>query len=579
MTSRVLNKFSKKVTQDISQGASQAMLYALGLNKKQLKSPFIGICSTGFSGNPCNNHLNNYAKDLEKYMKTYESSLNPITFNTIGVSDGISMGTKGMNYSLPSREIISDSIEVMMHAHNYDACIAIAGCDKNLPGCLMGLIKVNRPGFVIYGGSTLPGNYKNKKVDIVDAFQSYGKLVTKQITYTEREDLIKCCIPQSGACGGMYTANTMAIAIEAMGMSMPNSSSNPALSKEKHHELYGASGIIYNMLKEDILPRDIITEKSIKNAITAIISVGGSTNAVLHLLAISNILELDIDLNTFNDVGKTVPVVGNFKPHGEFLMHDLYKIGGSQVLFKYLLEEGLLDGTAINIMGTTLEKSLRYTDTTDLRNNQHDKQILNINNPLKEDSHIRIFYGNIAKNGAVGKITGKEGRFFQGKALVFNNEDRFIDYLESEVNETMYTEDSIFHPDRKTVVVIKNQGPRGGPGMPEMLKPTSAIVGFGLQDNVAFLTDGRFSGGSHGFIIGHITPEAYCGGNINIIRDNDTITIDAINNTIDLHVYDEEIQERHNMDKFAINRPLEKSTILRKYRINSTSASKGAFTN
>jgi dihydroxy-acid dehydratase len=579
MTTRFLNKFSKKVTQDITQGASQAMLYALGLSKTKLKSPFIGICSTGFSGNPCNNHLNNYAKDLESYIKTYESNLTPITFNTIGVSDGISMGTKGMNYSLPSREIISDSIEVMMHAHSYDACLAIAGCDKNLPGCLMGLIKVNRPGFVIYGGSTLPGNYKNKKVDIVDAFQSYGKMVTKQITYSEREDLIKCCIPQSGACGGMYTANTMAIAIEAMGMSMPNSSSNPALSKEKHHELYGASDIIYNMLKEDILPRDIITEKSIKNAIIAIISVGGSTNAVLHLLAISNILELDIDLNTFNNIGKNVPVIGNFKPHGDHLMYDLHKIGGTQVLLKYLLEEGLLDGSAENIMGTTLEKSLKYTDTTSLRNNQDNQQILNIKKPIKDDSHIRVFYGNLARQGAVGKITGKEGTYFQGQAKVFNSENDFIDYLESEINEIQYKADSIFHPDRKTVVVIKNQGPRGGPGMPEMLKPTSAIVGFNLQDNVAFLTDGRFSGGSHGFIIGHITPEAYCGGNIDIVINNDTITIDAINNTIDLHVYDDEINNRQNNKRIFLKKYLEKNSILKKYRINSTTASKGAYTN
>ncbi len=576
-TNYTLNKISRAVTQDITQGASQAMLYAIGMTKKTIKNPQIGICSVGFDGNPCNNHLDTYATKIKKSLINYSHPMNGLKFNTIGISDGISMGTDGMNYSLPSRELICDSVESMLVGHSYDGGVAIAGCDKNLPGCLMGLIKVNRPSIMMYGGSTKPGRYKNKDVNIVDAFQSYGKFMNKEITKKEHEDLITCCIPQSGSCGGMYTANTMAIAIEAMGMCLPYSSSNPALSRKKYNECDKIGKVMHNLLYKDIKPSDIISRESIYNSIKAVISCGGSTNAVLHLLAISNLLNLDIRLEEFNKIGKDIPVFGNFKPHGDYLMNDLHRIGGTPVILKYLLEEGYLDGDVLTVTGKTLEKNLEKIDTSILKKKQG-RKIFNTKVPLKKDSHIRIFHGNIANNGAVGKITGKEGTEFRGKALVFTDENKFIKYLEREKKKMIYNENSIFNKKRKTVVVIKNQGPRGGPGMPEMLKPTSAIVGFGLQNNVAFITDGRFSGGSHGFIIGHVTPEAYCGGNIAIIQNNDIIIINAVENTINLELNDVEIKSR--LDNLVIeskNNKL-KFSYLEKFKKTVAPASVGAFT-
>lgn len=576
-TNYTLNKISRAVTQDITQGASQAMLYAIGMTKKTIKNPQIGICSVGFDGNPCNNHLDTYATKIKKSLINYIHSMNGLKFNTIGISDGISMGTKGMNYSLPSRELICDSVESMLIGHSYDGCVAIAGCDKNLPGCLMGIIKVDRPGLIVYGGSTKPGKYKNKDVNIVDAFQSYGKFINGETTKKEHYDLISCCIPQSGSCGGMYTANTMAVAIEAMGMCLPYSSSNPALSREKYNECNKIGKVMHNLLYKDIKPSDIITKESIYNSVKAIISCGGSTNAVLHLLAISNLLNLDIYLEEFNEIGRDIPVLGNFKPHGDYLMNDLHKIGGTPVILKYLLEEGYLKGNTLTVTGNTLEKNLEKIDTNILRK-EEGKKIFNIENPLKKDSHIRIFHGNIANHGAVGKITGKEGTKFTGKALVFTDENKFVKYLEKEKNKKIYNENSIFNENRKTVVVIKNQGPKGGPGMPEMLKPTSAIVGFGLQNNVAFITDGRFSGGSHGFIIGHICPEAYSGGNIAIIEDNDVIIIDAIENTINLNIEDTEIKKRKNNLNVKSENDILKLSYLKKFKKTVTPASVGAYT-
>lgn len=576
ISKNILNKFSRVITEDLSQGASQAMLYALGMTKDNIKFPHVGIGSVQFDGNPCNNHLGKYADKVKYSIEEHVMPMHGLRFNTVGVSDGISMGTKGMNYSLPSRELISDSLESMVMGHSYDGCVAIAGCDKNLPGCLMGLIKVNRPSLMIYGGSTLPGIFKESNVDIVDAFQSYGKMIDGEITKEEQNDLISCCIPQSGSCGGMYTANTMAVAIEAMGMCLPYSSSNPALTKYKFDECNSVGKTMFNLLYQDIKPSDIITKESIYNSIKAVIACGGSTNAVLHLLAISNIMELGVYIEDFNEIGKDIPVLGNFKPHGKYLMYDLHKIGGTPLILKYLLEEDFLNGDTLTVTGKTLAQNLEKVDTWELRNLFKHQDIFKIKEPIKKDSHIRIFKGNLAKHGAVGKITGKEGTYFEGKALVFEDETSFIKYLENEKNKTYNSNNSIFNKKRKTVVVIRNQGPKGGPGMPEMLKPTSAIVGLGLQNNVAFITDGRFSGGSHGFIIGHISPEAQSKGVISVVKNNDVITIDAVENIIQLEV--SEVKIKNRLDKLTSRKKYNKKNFLSKYIKTVTPASVGAFT-
>lgn len=550
ISKRILNKFSKVITQDKTQGASQAMLYALKLTEDDLKKPQIGIGSNWFESNPCNNHLNILAK---KVKSNFPSDLIPFRFNTIGVSDGISMGTRGMLYSLPSREIIADSYETINIAHSYDGNIAIPGCDKNMPGCLIAMIRINRPSFMIYGGSMKPGICNNMEIDVVNAFQSYGQYLNGVIDEGKRKEIIKSACPGSGSCGGMYTANTMASAIEAMGMTLPGSSSNPALSEEKFSECEEAGKTIKFLLENDIKPLDIITEKSIHNAITTIISLGGSTNAVLHIMAIAKTANIKINLEDFE---KRVPILANLKPHGDYLMYHLHQIGGVRVVMKKLQDMNLLYEDCLAINGKTLKENLANIEY---------KKIFEENNNLlkkiKNESHIKILRGNLAKNGAVAKITGKEGNYFSGRARVFDSENEFISALEN--NEIQ----------KGNVIVIRFQGPKGGPGMPEMLKPTSAIVGYGLQNDVAFITDGRFSGGSHGFIIGHVSPEAYEGGIIGKVRDNDIITIDIKNNSIELNVSNKELSKR----KIKIKND-NLTGYLNKYKKNVSGAEEGCVT-
>lgn len=564
-----MNRYSRVITQKKSQGASQAMLYAIGMKPIDFDKAQIGIGSVWYESNPCNMHLNSIAKYVKNGInKHYGPSLIGYRFNTVGVSDGISMGTNGMYYSLPSREIIADSIETIMKGHHYDANISIAGCDKNLPGCLMGMIRVNRPSLMIYGGSISPGNYKGNKVDVVSAFQSYGEYLSNKITDTERTHLLQKCCPGPGSCGGMYTANTMASAIEAMGMMLPNSASNTAQSSEKIQEASsGACHAIYNLLQKNILPTDIITRKSIENAITIMIALGGSTNGVLHLLAIANTANIPLEIEDFNIIGEKVPLIANLKPSGEFLMNDIYNNGGIKPFMKYLLDNKLLHGDCLTVTGKTLEENL---DNIELdKTHTLCPNIYKLDKPIKSTSHIRIFKGNLAINGAVGKITGKEGNYFRGPAKVFESEEDFMDGLE---NNTIKKGD---------VIVIRNQGAIGGPGMPEMLKPTSAIIGYGLNGHVAFITDGRFSGGSHGFIIGHITPESQKGGVIGVIENNDIIEIDAIKNTINLELDDSIIQTRiinitNNPIKFNNNIKIE--GYLKKYTKLVGCPSKGCVT-
>ena len=561
-----MNRFSKVLTEDISHGAAKAMLYGAGFKNQDFKKAQVAITSMAYDGNPCNSHLGNLSDIVHSYVNNHPSQmLKGLRFNTIGVSDGITMGTKGMNYSLPSREIIADSIETMMKAHYYDANITIASCDKNLPGALIGLLRVNRPSFIIYGGSIKPGCHNNKPVDIVSAFQSYGQLLNGEITKDERDTLLKNCCPGSGSCGGMYTANTMSSCFEAMGISLPHSSSNPAMSNEKNYECIYASDHIYNLINKDIKPLDIVTKKSLHNAIVTAIALGGSTNVVLHLLAIAKTANINLKITDFNDIGKSVPVFGNLKPFGKYLMHDIYLNGGTPIILKYLLDKGYLYGDCITATGNTLEDNLKKIDKLP------NSELFCYNNPIKKDSHIRIFKGNLCELGAVGKITGKEGEYFKGLALVFNTEDEFLDYLKQENIKNIVS---------GKVIIIRYQGPKGGPGMPEMLKPTSTIAGLNLQNNIAFLTDGRFSGGSHGFCIGHITPEAYDGGLIALVETDDEIIIDAVQNIITLNVSEKVLSERRKLwsvPNSVINR-VDNLGYLNKFRKLVSNASEGCVT-
>ena len=541
-----INKYSKIITQDKSQGASQAMFYALGLKEKDLKKGQIGIGSNWYESNPCNNHLNILSKKVKKSIYK-KNNLIGFQFNTIGISDGQTNGHSGMNFSLPSRELIADSYESFVKAHLYDGNISIPGCDKNLPGCLMAMISINKPSFMIYGGSIKPGYLNNKQIDIVDAFQSYGTYL-KDKDEKKRKNTIKNACPGSGACGGMYTANTMATAIETMGMMLPYSSSNPALSDEKFNECSMAGDIIENLIIDNICPLDIITKESIENAITVMISLGGSTNGVLHLLAIAKTANINLSYKDFDRIGKKTKVIANLKPIGEYLMYDLYKIGGLPVILKILQEKGLLNDNCLTINGKTIKENIenvKYNDD-DIKN------IINLENP--KDCHIKILYGNLSPNGCVAKISGSEGHYFKGEALVFESENEFIKSLKKiNINETI-------NENNKKVIVIRNQGPKGGPGMPEMLKPTSAIIGLGLKDNIALITDGRFSGGSHGFIVGHISPESYEGGPISYIKNGDIITIDINNGAINIDNIDSNI----NLDK-SNNKKYSESNYLNKY--------------
>ena len=553
-----LNKYSKIVTQDPSQPAAQAMLHAIGLNEIDLKKAFVGIASTGYEGNPCNMHLNELSKEIKKGIQ--ESNLTGLIFNTIGVSDGISMGTQGMRFSLPSRDIIADSIETVIQAMSYDAVVPVVGCDKNMPGALMAMLRLNRPGILVYGGTIAPGCHKGKKLDVVSAFEAWGEKVAGKIDNNEFRSIIKKACPGPGACGGMYTANTMASAIEAMGMSLPYNSSNPATSNDKYDECFRIGKRIYHLLKKDIKPRDIVKREAIENAVKLIIILGGSTNAVLHMLAIAKSANINFTIDDFDEISKNTPFLADLKPSGKHLMEDLHKIGGIPSLMKYMLENGYLNGSCLTVTGKTIEENLN--DVKPLLSKQ--KIIRSFDTPIKNKGHIKILYGNLAEEGSVAKITGKEGVRFEGSARVFDGEFNANEAIKNgEVK-------------KGDVVVIRYEGPQGGPGMPEMLKPTSAIMGAGLGNDVALITDGRFSGGTHGFVVGHITPEAQTGGVIALVENGDKIIIDAEKNTLSLLVEKSEIDERRK--KWEKPDLKFKSGVLYKYAKSVSNASFGCVT-
>jgi dihydroxy-acid dehydratase len=558
-----LNKVSSTITQPKTHGASQAMLYATGMTEEGLSKAQVGISSVWYTGNPCNMHL----LDLNHRVKegVERAGLIGYQFNTIGVSDGISMGTKGMRYSLQSRDLIADSIETVMGGQWYDANISIPGCDKNMPGVMMAMGRVNRPSLMVYGGSIKPGcaaTQNNADIDIVSAFQAYGQFITGEITEEQRFDVIRHACPGQGACGGMYTANTMATAIEVMGMSLPGSSSNPAESQAKYMECLAAGGAIKNLLQQDIRPRDIMTRQAFENAMIVVNITGGSTNAVLHLIAIADSVGVKLTIDDFQAVSDRIPFLADLKPSGKYVMNDLYNIGGTPSLLKFLLKEGIIDGSGMTVTGKTLAQNLE--NVPDFPADQ--KIIRPLSNPIKPTGHIQILRGSLAPGGSVGKITGKEGLRFVGKAKCYDDEDDFIAALE----------EGAIKKGEKTVVVIRYEGPKGGPGMPEMLKPSSAIMGAGLGNDVALITDGRFSGGSHGFLIGHIVPEAQEGGPIGLVRDGDEVVIDAETRVLDLMVEEEELERRR---KEFVPKPLKyKKGTLAKYARNVSDASHGCIT-
>ncbi len=522
----MLNKFSKNVTQDPTQPASQAMLYALGLSEADLAKPLVGIGSTGYEGNPCNMHLNDLALHVKR--GTAAGDLVGLVFNTIGVSDGISMGTYGMRYSLPSRDIIADSMETVVQAMNYDGLVTVVGCDKNMPGALMAMIRLNRPSIMIYGGTIASGCWKEQKLDVVSAFEAWGQKVAGTMDEASYKQVIKHACPGAGACGGMYTANTMASAIEALGMSLPYSSSNPAVGGEKEKDAFRSGKALRTLLEKDLKPLDIITRESLENAVRLIVLMGGSTNAVLHFLAIARCADIPFTLDDFQRISDQTPFLADLKPSGKFLMEDVHRVGGVPAVLKFMLNHGMLHGDCMTVTGKTLAENL--SDVPELTPGQ--QVIHSLENPIKETGHLRILYGNLSPEGSVAKITGKEGLKFEGPARVFEGE--------FEANKGI-GEGKVKAGD---VVVIRYEGPKGGPGMPEMLKPTSAIMGAGLGKEVALITDGRFSGGTHGFVVGHVTPEAQSGGAIALIRNGDIIAIDAEKNTLSVRVSDSELEQR-----------------------------------
>ena len=553
-----LNKYSKVITQDPTQPAAQAMLHAIGLTQEDFNKPLIGIASTGYEGNPCNMHLNNLSKLIKKGISN--SDLVGLIFNTIGVSDGISMGTKGMRYSLPSRDIIADSIETVVQGMSYDGVVTVVGCDKNMPGALMAMLRLNRPSVLVYGGTIASGCHNGKKLDVVSAFEAWGENVAGKINDKEFKSIVKNACPGAGACGGMYTANTMASAIEAMGMALPYNSSNPATSNEKSEECFEVGNVLKNLLINDIKPKDIVTKKSIENAVKVITVLGGSTNAVLHLLAIAKCAEINFTIDDFQKICDSTPFLADLKPSGKYLMEDLHNVGGVPAVMKYMLENNHLDGDCLTITGKSLNDNLSKIKPLDF----NQKIIKSFANPLKKNGHIRILYGNLALNGSVAKITGKEGLSFTGHAKVFEGEFEANDGIKNGFVK------------KGDVVVIRYEGPKGGPGMPEMLKPTAAIMGAGLGNDVALITDGRFSGGTHGFVVGHITPEAQSGGNIALIKNDDKIIIDADKNTITLCVSDKELTERKN--NWNAPELKFKRGVLYKYAKNVSNASIGCVT-
>lgn len=553
-----LNKYSKTITQDETQPAAQAMLYGIGLTEDDLKKAQVGIVSMGYEGNTCNMHLNDLAKDIKSSV--WSADLVGLIFNTVGVSDGISNGTDGMRFSLVSRDVIADSIETVMGAQWYDGMIAVPGCDKNMPGALIAMGRVNRPSIMVYGGTIHSGKWKGESLNIVSSFEALGKKFNNTITPEDFKGVIKNSCPGPGACGGMYTANTMSSAIEALGMSLPYSSSNPALSKEKREECENVGKAIRILLEKDIKPRDIMTRKAFENAITIVAVLGGSTNAVMHLIAMAHAVDIEITLKDFQEISDKTPVLADLKPSGKYMMEDLHAVGGIPAVMKYLLKEGFIHGDCLTVTGKTVAENL--AQLPDLNDGQ--EVIYEIQKALKATGNIQILYGNLAEEGCVAKISGNEGEYFEGTAAVFESEFEVIPGIkEGKVQPG-------------NVVVIRYCGPKGGPGMPEMLKPTSAIMGAGLGKSVALITDGRFSGGSHGFVVGHITPEAYDGGGIALVQDGDVISIDAVKNTINLKISEEELAKR----KANWVQPPLKATkgVLLKYARSVSSASTGCVT-
>ncbi len=528
MSDQKLNKHSSTITQPKSQGAGQAMLFGTGLSRADMNKAQIGIASVWWEGNTCNMHLNDLAAHVKQGVT--EADLVGMRFNTIGVSDGTTNGTAGMAYSLQSRDIIADSIETVVNAQFYDALIAIPGCDKNMPGCVMAMARINRPAIMVYGGTIKPGHHNGRKLDIISAFQAYGEFLVETISDEERQQIVEKSCPGAGACGGMYTANTMASAIETLGMSLPYSASAPAVDPAKIEECTRTGAAIRNLLELDLKPRDIMTRESFENAMVVIIALGGSTNAVLHLIAMARSLDIDLTVDDFQRVSDRVPFIADLKPSGQYVMQDLQEIGGTPAVMKFLLDEGLLNGDCMTCTGKTLAENL--ADLPGLSDGQD--IIKPLSEPIKRTGHIQILKGNLAPGGSVAKVTGKEGEKFTGPANVFDGEQAMIDALE---------QGNISKGD---VIIIRYEGPKGGPGMPEMLKPTSAIMGAGLGEDVAMITDGRFSGGSHGFIVGHVVPEAQEGGNIALVQNGDIVTLDAVNNVIEFDVSDEELESRRS---------------------------------
>lgn len=554
-----LNKYSKTITQDPTQPAAQAMLYGIGLTDEDLKKAQVGVVSMGYDGNTCNMHLNDLARVVKQSV--WNNDLVGLIFNTIGVSDGISNGTEGMRYSLVSRDVIADSIEAVCGAQYYDGVITIPGCDKNMPGSIIAMGRLNRPSLMVYGGTIAPGHYKGQDLNIVSAFEALGQKLAGQLDEADFKGIVMNSCPGAGACGGMYTANTMAAAIEALGMSLPFSSSNPALSEEKQKECAAAGKAVRLLLEKDIKPSDIMTRKAFENAITVIMVLGGSTNAVLHLIAMAKSVNVPLSQDDFQQISDRIPVLADFKPSGKYLMQDLHQHGGVPAVMKYLLSKGLLHGDCLTVTGNTLAENLAAVPDLDF---DTQKIIYPLEQPIKKTGHLQILYGNLAEKGSVAKISGKEGELFAGPARVFDGEFELINGINS---------GKIKPGD---VVVIRHVGPKGAPGMPEMLKPTSAIIGAGLGKSVALITDGRFSGGTHGFVVGHITPEAFDGGLLALVHDNDPIEIDAVNNKLELKVSEEEISRR----RAAWQQPelKVKKGILYKYAKQVKDASQGCVT-
>ncbi|MFN8429739.1 MAG: dihydroxy-acid dehydratase [Spirosomataceae bacterium] len=558
--SQNLNKFSKTLTQEVSNPAAQAMLYAIGLKEEDMAKPQIGIASTGYEGNPCNIHLNGLSVHVKKGIQA--NDMVGLIFNTIGVSDGMTNGNDGMSFSLPSRDIIADSIENVVSAQWYDGVIAVVGCDKNMPGAIMAMARVNRPAIMVYGGTVRSGSWKGQKLDIVSAFEAYGKKINNAISEEDYKGVIQNSIPGQGACGGMYTANTMASSIEALGLSLPNSASYPATHEGKTAECVAIGAAMKNLLEKQILPRDIITKKSLENALTIVMALGGSTNAVLHYLAIAHSAGIELSYKDIQAISDRTPFIADLKPSGKYYMEDMLAIGGVPAVMKYLMKEGMIHGDCMTITGKTVAENLESVPDLNFENQ---KIVFPISNPIKQTGHIQILYGNLAEKGGVAKITGKEGLKFEGIAKVCDKEEEMLDAIaKGEIKPGQ-------------VIVIRYEGPKGGPGMPEMLKPTSAVMGAGLGDKVALITDGRFSGGTHGFVVGHISPEAYEGGTIGLVKDGDKITIDAETKELILHVSDDELAERRKSWK-PLTPPFIEKGVLRKYFKNVAGAEEGCVT-